>query len=163
MKSNTTDLKSFNYLENGRITFSMLDTIKTTKCLDAGLYSIFKRQDYSNPEIVLTKETNEEVHNVINYHFIPKIDEIFTKFFDENIKLTVKNLNYNHKIGILLFGKQGTAKSSILKHYYTSAIKNNNALVFYFSSYPISHWKYLPFDIFLPIDILSISLLRARL
>lgn len=132
--SNTTDLKSFNYLESGRVTFSMLDTIKTVKKLDKGLYSIYKTATFSNPEIVLTKETPTEIHDLIRYHFIDKMDEIFNKFFDKEIKDKVSTLNYKHKVGLILFGKQGTAKSSILKHYYLRGIEEHNALVFFFSN-----------------------------
>lgn len=134
MEGNTTDLKSFHYLESGRVTFSILDTIKTVKKLDRGLYSLYKSQNYSNPEIVLTQESPTELHKLIKYHFIEKIDNIFEKFFDKKVKEQVKQLNYNHKIGIVLHGKQGTAKSSILKHYYMKAIEEQDAIVIYFSS-----------------------------
>jgi hypothetical protein len=36
---NTSDLKSFHYLENGS-TFSILDTIKTSPKLDTGIYNL---------------------------------------------------------------------------------------------------------------------------
>lgn len=143
--SNTTDLKSFNYLESGRVTFSMLDTEKTVKKLDKGLYSMYKTRTFQNPEIILTKETSSEIHELIRYHFIPKIDEIFEKFFNCKIKEKVKLLNYKHKVGIILHGKQGTAKSSILKHYYIRAIEDHDAIVFYFSNqYAISElWDFI--------------------
>lgn len=36
----TTNLKSFNYLENGDVAFSVLDTVKTTRKLDSGVYNL---------------------------------------------------------------------------------------------------------------------------
>lgn len=131
---NTTSLKSFNYLEDGRIIFSMLESIKTTKILDPGLYSLYKTQSFSNSEIILAKETIKELHELLPFHFLHKTDNIFNAFFNKNILKQVNKLNYNHKTGILLYGKQGTSKSSILKHYYNRAIEEYNALVFYFSS-----------------------------
>lgn len=133
--TNTTDLKSFHYLESGRVTFSMLETLKTDKKLDKGLYSLYKNNSFSNPEIILNKETPSEIHELIKYHFIDKIDDIFNKFFDVNIKKKVADLNYKHKLGLILHGKQGTAKSSILKYYYLKAIEEQDAIVFYFSNY----------------------------
>lgn len=132
--NNTTDLKSFNYLEDGKITFSMLNTVKTVKLLDPGFYSIKKIEDFRQSEIILMNEKINETHNLINYHFIPQIEEIYNCFFNEDIKKQVNLLNYNHKLGLLLFGKQGTAKSSILKYFYSKAIKEHNSIVFYFSA-----------------------------
>ena len=37
---NTTDIKTFNYLENGSVTFSMLDTIECSKTMKPGSYTI---------------------------------------------------------------------------------------------------------------------------
>lgn len=131
--NNTTDLKSFNYLENGRITFSIVDTIKTVKNLDPGLYSLYKFDDFRNPEIIVTKETPSEIQKLIKYHFINKIETILERFYDKDIKEKVNKLNYNHKIGLILHGKQGTSKSSIIKHFYNEGIINQGALVFYFT------------------------------
>ena len=133
MENNTTDLKSFSYLENGRVNFSVLNTIETTKQLKPGLYSLLMTESWQNPEIILKKEEIKEIHNLINYHFVNKIEEIYLKFFDKNIKKQVNSLNYNHKVGLLLFGKQGTAKTSILKHFYVRSIEEYGALVFYFA------------------------------
>jgi SpoVK/Ycf46/Vps4 family AAA+-type ATPase len=51
-------------------------------------------------------------------------------FFDKNVVSTVKKIGFYHKVGILLYGKEGTGKSSIMKHYYNRAIAEQNAIVF---------------------------------
>ena len=56
----TANFKSFNYLENGDVSFSILDTIKTTKTLVPGSYKLsyhsgfqggwfFDIEDYHKP------------------------------------------------------------------------------------------------------------------
>lgn len=131
-KKLTSEFKSFNYLENGRVLFGAIPTIKMKTKLDAGFYSLLRTSDFTNPETILKEVSPNELHDVIQYDFIDKIKETFGKFFDENVKGHVRNLGYNHKLGIILHGKQGTSKTSIMKYFYTDAIINQDALVFYF-------------------------------
>ena len=58
-----------------------------------------------------------------------------TTSVDDKIKTKVKELGYYHKIGVLLYGIEGTGKSTILKKYYTDAIEKNNAIVFHINTY----------------------------
>ena len=125
----TNDLKSFNYLENGEVMFSIFDTNKTTKILESGVYSL----DYiGHPEYRVTVkiDTNDELVRIHDFPDKEKIDNLFESFFDPKILEAFTNLGFYHKTGILLYGKEGTGKSTIFKHYYNNAIKTNKAIVF---------------------------------
>lgn len=134
MANETYGLKSFNYLEDGGVTFSNLDTIKTTKILDSGIYHI-DNTGYPHYHVSVKCDKNTETVKDINFPDSDKLDNLFRAFFDDTIKDKVKSLGYYHKIGVLLYGIEGTGKSTILKKYYTEAIKKHNAIVFYINNY----------------------------
>lgn len=66
----------------------------------------------------------------ISFYFEDKIEAIYNSFFNPEVKKKVNALGYNHKLGLLLYGKQGTGKSSMLKKYFTDIVKNQNGIVF---------------------------------
>ena len=127
---NTSDLKSFNYLENGEVTFSILDTIKSVTKLDSGCYFL-SRSEYPDNRIILN--INNDIENVRIHDFSDKekLDKLFNVFLKEEIHKKINDLGFNHKVGIILHGREGTGKSTILKYYYNRAIKENKSLVFY--------------------------------
>jgi SpoVK/Ycf46/Vps4 family AAA+-type ATPase len=128
-KSNTTNLKSFNYLESGEITFSILDTIKTTKKLDAGVYKIDYIEHPVN-SVKLNIVSSEEVGEIFEFEDKDKIDNLSKSFFEKKVKTKIKNLGLLHKFGILFHGKEGTGKSTIKKYYYNKFVGENDAIVF---------------------------------
>lgn len=129
----TTDLKSFHYLENGDVTFSSLDTVKTSNRLEAGSYDI-SYVGHPIYSVTLKKSsTNEEVKT----HSFPdkdKINNIMKAFFNPSIKEKIIQMGFNHKLGVLFHGKEGTGKSTIMKYYYSGAINNNSAIVFHINT-----------------------------
>jgi len=129
-ENNTTDLKSFNYLESGEITFSNISTTKTVNKLDAGSY-IITYLDYPHNKVSLTQDTDAETNKLHSYPDKEKIDKLFKEFFNPTIKDTIKKLGFYHKIGILLHGVEGTGKSTIIKHYSRGAILEHGAVVFH--------------------------------
>lgn len=134
----TTDYKSFNYLENGEVSFSMLDTYKTSKNLNSGIYSVkVTGESYNNTQKLNLSilDNKETVSNDVDYIFKHKIEEIYNKFFSSESKNISELLGLNHKTGILLYGKQGTGKTSLLKHYFKDASLNHSAIVFSLNSY----------------------------
>ena len=135
-KPNTTSYKSFHYLEDGSVEFSILSTNFTTKKLNSGIYNIFSKQVNGNYQLALEVNTDEESFNQeISYYFDDKIKEIYTKFFDEDVKAKINKLGYNHKLGIILHGKQGTGKTSMFKKYFKEAVEKHDALVFNFTNF----------------------------
>ena len=127
---NTSDLKSFNYLENGEVGFSCFDTVKSTNELDAGSYNI-SYLEYPENRLQLNMNSDSEISRIHNFPDKAKIDALFDSFFNGKVIRKISSLGFYHKTGILLYGKEGTGKSTIIKHYYSEAIKRNNALVFH--------------------------------
>jgi hypothetical protein len=141
----TTSLKSFHYLENGEVTFSVIDTVKTEKKLDAGVYNL-SYFAYPRNTCILNKVSNERIHDIHNFTDKDKIDLFFSKFFSEDMYQKINDLGFIHKIGLLFYGKEGTGKTSIAKHYYNIAIKEHNAVVFYVNQYDeffIHCWEFI--------------------
>jgi len=129
--NNTTNLKSFYYLEDGSITFSILSTKYATKKLDKGVYNLSVVSTNNGYELKLTKnEDRELLNNDLDFYYEDKIKNIYSKFFLPEIKQKINTLGYNHKLGILLYGKHGTGKTSMFKKYFNNAVNDNEALVF---------------------------------
>lgn len=126
----TSELKSFSYLENGKVLYSNIDTVKSTSVLDAGYYRL-DWLPYPKETVEMTKLENTE--NLPIYEFIhrDKIEVLVNSFFSKEKIAIVKELGFINKLGILLYGIEGTGKSSIVKYYCNNFIKKDNAIVFY--------------------------------
>lgn len=141
---NTTDIKTFNYLENGNITFSVLDTIKCSKILEPGSYILEWIQEYPKGRLELNVLNLGEIYEPIPFHFIDKLNLAFEKFFDPAVKTKINSLGYSHKAGLLLHGKQGGSKSSIWNYYTDKFIKEQGAISFYIKGSGISEcWDFI--------------------
>ena len=127
---NTANLKSFHYLEDGGISFSILDTVKTTSKLDAGSY-VVSYDGYPINRVKIKIDRDTETSKIHDFPDKEKIDNLFNSFFNENVVSKIRSLGFNDKVGILFHGKEGTGKSTIMKHYYNKTIKANKAIVFY--------------------------------
>ena len=128
----TTKLKTFNYQEDGSISFSLLETIETTKTLKRGVYNIYT--EYIGGQGYVTSISmllNQETYNInVPFYFKDKIDHIFEMFFNTDVKRRIKSLGYKHKLGVLLYGKQGTGKTSLIRNYFNNTVSCCDAIVF---------------------------------
>ena len=128
---NTTDYKSFHYLENGKIEFSVINTKFTKNKLNVGIYDIESIAMNNSIKVDLkTTNTKENFDNDVSFYFEDKIDNIYKSFFNKDIKKKINLLGYNHKLGLLLYGKAGTGKTSMLKKYFNSIVSEQNGIVF---------------------------------
>ena len=94
----TSDFKSFNYLESGEVSFSLFDTIKSTKILDPGTYEL-SYKDYPADVVKLTT-VNKPFINLFDFPEKVKLDDIFESFFNKIIKRNIEKVNkqwYNMK------------------------------------------------------------------
>lgn len=128
---NTSDLKSFHYLENGEVSFSMFDTIKSNKQLDSGSYKISFLESYPDSRVVLKMDKDMETAKIHNFPDKQKLDDLFNSFFEKKVSDKIAELGFYHKVGVLLHGKEGTGKSTIIKHYCYKCISDKNCLVFH--------------------------------
>ena len=125
----TTDLKSFNYLENGEVMFSMFDTLKTVKKITPGIYDV-SCIDHPEYGVTLKHILNKESIKIYNFAEKNKIDDIIQAFVSTKVIEKLKKLEFLHKIGILLYGKEGTGKTTIVNYYSNKLILENSAIVF---------------------------------
>ncbi len=130
MTNKTSDLKSFNYLENGEIQFSNFDTIKTTKELDAGIYRL-KWKDHPEYRVELQQHPFTEKPKIFSFPDRKKIENSLNMFFDPNTNKKFKEFGFNRKVGMLLYGLEGTGKSSIIKYYVDGLVNDHGAICFY--------------------------------
>lgn len=126
----TSDYKSFAYLENGDINFTQYETIKSSNKLDSGSYKL-SYIGYPRNEVTLKVDSDFETAKTHNFSDKEKIDNLFDSFFDKDVLSKIENLGFCHKIGILMYGIEGTGKSTIIKYYTSKAIKEHNAIVFH--------------------------------
>jgi SpoVK/Ycf46/Vps4 family AAA+-type ATPase len=133
---NTTQYKSFHYLEDGTISFSILATKYSKPVLDSNIYDVKVIDTGNSYEAHLSISNNKETFNQeLSFYFEDKIEKIYNSFFNPMVKEKIKKIGYHHKLGLLLYGKQGTGKTSMLKKYFTSIIKDHQGLVFNVTSF----------------------------
>jgi SpoVK/Ycf46/Vps4 family AAA+-type ATPase len=141
----TADIKSFHYLENGNIDFSTLPTVKSCTTLDPGHYVVYYKP-YPIDKLMLEIRKDTESIQLLNFSSKDKLDTLMASFFSEEVGSQMKKLGLFHKVGVLLHGKEGTGKSSIIKYYLTELIRNNKAIVFHLkSSYALNNevWPFI--------------------
>lgn len=130
MSKKTSDYKSFAYLESGDIMFSEFETIKSSKTLDSGSYKV-NYLEYPENRVTVKQDSDFEIAKMHNFSDKEKLDNLFQSFFNTEVRTKIESLGFCHKVGVLLYGIEGTGKSSIMKYYCTRAINNNNALIFH--------------------------------
>lgn len=133
--SETGNIKAFHYLENSEVTFSNYETKRSVSKLDPGFYSLTFLDGNGNvPGRVVVNTLEIELPKVHAFKEKTELDEYFKAFFNPAVKAKIKSLNFKHKTAVLLYGKEGTGKSTIIQHYSSQFVKEQKALVFYFVS-----------------------------
>ena len=127
---NTSDFKSFHYLENGQVVFSNFTTLKSTNKLAPGSYKITYK--YNREEIVIFQDRDAESAKEPIYFIQRKEIESYLKSFSSpKTREIVNSRGFYLKGGMLLYGKEGGGKTSISKYYYNKLINEEGAVVFH--------------------------------
>jgi SpoVK/Ycf46/Vps4 family AAA+-type ATPase len=143
---NTTDIKSFHYLEDGSIDFSILSTKYTRSKLDKGVYSVGTKNVGGTIQIDLKQITNYENYNTeLDYYYTNRIDTIYKSFFNQSMIKKIHKLGYKHKLGILLYGKQGTGKTTMFKKYFERTVNEHDGLIFIIEEFGVINfiWNFI--------------------
>ena len=117
-------------MESGEILFSELDTVETCNVLRPGSYNL-SYAEYPKNSVIIKQDFDTESPKIYDFPDKSKVDNLFESFFNSDVISKIEKLGFNHKLGLLFYGKEGTGKSTIMKHYYTKFINDKNAVVFY--------------------------------
>lgn len=82
-------------------------------------------------KLFINKAKLDEIHIPFRSPENDLVLETAEAFFQPEVKEKVNSLGFIHKLGILLHGKQGCGKTSILHHIAASFINNKEAIVFF--------------------------------
>jgi SpoVK/Ycf46/Vps4 family AAA+-type ATPase len=140
----TTNFKSFHYLEDGAVNFSILDTVRTEKKLLSGTYNL-GNSGHPSYEVILKQLTYDKITSIHSFPDKDKLIAFFNSFFNSDIRKKINDSKFLHKAGVLLYGKEGTGKSTIIKYFCDKSVKENDSLVFYINSYDCigRNWEFI--------------------
>src|SRR5690349_5379106 len=96
----------------------------------SGFYEAF----HTDSGIVISKEELNEVHNPYNSKDVKSVIATVNSFFEEGIRERVESLGFTHKLGIMLYGKQGCGKTSVINYIAKSLQSKKDAIVFFCNS-----------------------------
>ena len=124
-------ISSFVYYENGDITYSPHNTICSSEKLIPGFYNVMY-DDYNDKYLL----SRAQINSIKPPAFKDKdlLDTYINILLSEKHAETLKSLDILNKGGVLLYGKEGTGKSTICKYYTHKCIEENKAIVIYAKS-----------------------------
>jgi len=112
--------------EDNRVSIHSSRTSRVGTTFEQGMYEA----DTNQGQIIINTKEMPESHNVSITEEIQDIGETVKSFFKENMRERVNEMGFLHKMGILLYGKQGTGKTSLLNNIARIVIEKEGAIVF---------------------------------
>lgn len=117
--------------EDNRISIHSSATKQVGTKFDKGFYIVSKDQAGN---FVIVEDVLRELHNPYRTKENEVIVDTVEGFFRGGIKEKVKALGFVHKLGILVYGKQGTGKTSMLHFIAKKLEQEQNAIIFFCNS-----------------------------
>lgn len=114
------------YLTDDKVIVHDTPVEKVDTKFHKGFYETYKQ----NNEVVIKRFNIPEVHNPFESEESEHIISTVRKFFAEGAQEKVNQLGFTHKLGILLYGDQGTGKTSLLNHIASFMVEDFDAIVF---------------------------------
>ena len=130
--SGTGDFKSFSYFENGDVQYSNYSILETLPVLKSGCYDIYPDH---NDNIRIKCKKVRVVVDMFEFENKNIIQQTFLKFFDCHVRRKIQSLNHLHKLGVLLYGREGCGKSTVVNYLINLAVSEHNAIVFFHPSF----------------------------
>lgn len=114
--------------EDRRVSIHDSATKEVGKTFSKGFY---EATTDSQGNLRISEADLQELHNPYQNKEIDTILSVVNGFFKEDIMKKINQLGFIHKLGILLFGKQGTGKTSLIHYIANKLVESNNAIVFF--------------------------------
>lgn len=118
--------------EDGSVSIHTSKTKNVNTKFNSGWYEAYYD---SNGNLRIKTENIEELHEPYKSKENDLIIKTVDGFFKKGIRESVEKMGFTHKLGVLMFGKQGTGKSSIMNSVSKRMIDKNNAIVIYCNNY----------------------------
>ena len=128
--------KTFTYLENGEILYSQYDTIRNESQLVPGVYEISHTGFPDHRTIIKEVKLPKITKRTKTFQHKEKIDSLIKAFTKESVVEKLTSYGFRRSLGILLTGKEGTGKSSIVNYYMNELVEKRGAVVFIFDCVP---------------------------
>lgn len=117
--------------EDGRTITHSSPTKYIGKTFEKGYY---KAKTDSNGNIVINDFQLKEIHTPFNSDENVLMINTVNNFFEQGVKEKINSLGFLHKLGILMYGRQGTAKTSLMHYIAEMLVKQKDAIVFFCDS-----------------------------
>lgn len=120
-------IKAVLNFDDGSVVAHSSNIEKTSTKFDPGFYKAHTDQQGN---VHIKKVAIEELHEPYPEKTFIEVHKYCKKFFSKPLKDKINKMGFNHKIGVLLHGKQGTGKTSFLYYLASEVVKKYKGIVF---------------------------------